>query len=119
MKVSKKPNIEKYKSGIKSSNISKRNEILGRSQEKGKYKDQVNLLYDNHQGKVSGEYSLPRPRKTETQNTAEKHETAAPLQQCKLSNAQNTNFNSTTMTNTHFQTNFKSSLQFLKNEADM
>ena len=89
----------------------KRNEMLGRSQEKGKYKDQVEptLSNDNNQGKMSGEYSLPRPsiafgRETETRNTAEKHETAAPLQQSKLSNAQKTDFNSTTITNTHFQT---------------
>ena len=88
-----------------------RNEILGRSQEKGKYKDQVELTLsnDNHQGKVSDEYSLPRPsiafgRKTETQKTTEKHETTAQLQQSKLLNAKETDFKSTFTTNMHFQT---------------
>ena len=72
----------------------KRNEIAGRGQEKGKYKHQVGLALSNvnQQGKVSGDYSLPRPsttfgRETETGNTTEKHKTVTPSQQSKLSNA--------------------------------
>ena len=72
----------------------KRNETAGRGQEKGKYKHQVGLGLSNvnQQGKVSGDYSLPRPsiapgRETESGNTTEKHKTEAPLQQSKLSNA--------------------------------
>ena len=95
----------------------KRNEIVGKGQEKVKYKQEVELALSNtnHQGKVSDEYSLPRPniaigRETETRNTAEKHETATPLQQSNLSNTSitskniTTDINSAIMTNMNFQT---------------
>ena len=95
----------------------KRNEIAGRGQEKGKYKEQVALGLSNgsHQGKVSGDYSLPRPSiafgmETETRNTTVKHKTATPLQQSKLSNTSNTDknrkidVNSATMASMDLQT---------------